>query len=171
MTGKAQRALGPPSRQVCGSGMCLQIRLRPPCSLLCQVPTQYLSCCFFSMAADASSRVPLSPHPSLTHTLTSNHIAVKGFLRNLGQLLNHLGFPLLADESLNHHSLSAEAPHLPTVASPMSLWGPCLEIPPYLQLSHLCPQLAVSSLALSVGTTFSCLIQGLLQLSPPGVSD
>lgn len=128
-TGKAQRALGPPSRQLCGSGMCLQIRLRPPCSLLSQVPTQYLSCCF-SMAADASSRVPLSPHPSLTHTLTSNPIAVKGFLRNLGQLLNHLGLPLLADESLNHRSLSAEAPHLPTVASPMSLWGPCLEIPP-----------------------------------------
>lgn len=98
-------------------------------------PTQYLSCCF-SMAADASSRVPLPPHPSLTHTFTSNHTAVKGFLRNLGQLssslvsLNHLGLPLLADESLNHCSLNAEAPHFPTVASPMSLWGPCLGIPP-----------------------------------------
>lgn len=79
-------------------------------------PTQYPPCCFFSLAADASSRVPLPPHPSLTYTLTSNHIAAKGFLRNLDQLsslvsLNHLGLPLLAEESLNHCSLSTKAPH------------------------------------------------------------
>lgn len=35
-------------------------------------PTQYPPCYFFPMAADASSRVPLPPHPPLTHTLTSN---------------------------------------------------------------------------------------------------
>lgn len=128
------------------------------------------------MAADASSRVPLPPHPPLTHTLTSNHIAVKGFLRNLGQLpslvsLNLLGLPLLAEESLYHCSLSAEAPHHPitppTVASPMSLWGPCLEIP--LTSNFLtCAPSSLSLLELfarvppsraSFRAYFSCLLQ------------
>lgn len=170
-TGKAQCALRPPSRQLCGSGDVS--------------PDTSQTTLFSSLSGTHPVSIPLllldgsryllqGPlvSPSVPDPYINWHpIAVKGFLRNLVQLLNHLGLPLLADEGLNHCSLSAEAPHLPTLASPMSLWGPCLEIPPYLQLSHLCPQLAVSSLALSVGTTFSCLIQALLLLSPPGASD